>query len=567
MVSYAEAPQAGPLTTREYYVKRWTDLKTQRAPYDGPWREIGEYVQPRRTRFFTWDRQSAGTKKNFNIINSSPTRAVEVNAAGMQAGITSPTRPWFRTTTSDKTLAELDSVKQWLGKVDDEMYRVFAGSNIYLKLHEVYLDLGPFGTSVMHIEEDVEQVIRAYVFPIGSYALAASAKGLVDTVFRALQMRVEQLVDQFGYDNCSQRVRSAYDRKSFDDWVEVLHVMEPNRKRVKGRIGREGMKYRSCWMELSATETDGFLREAGFNECPFVAPRWGTTGEDVYGSCPGMTAIGDCKTLQMLEREALRITEKLADPPMVGPSSMREEPVDLEPGGINYEDPSTTGRGFRPAIELPGNALTAVEGQITRVDARIRKMFMEDLWLMLAQDDSTGQKTATEVIELRTEKMLQLGPMLERFQDEALRPLIERVFAILLRNGMIPPPPVELSGQPLKVEYISILAQAQKMAGIQALQELSRFATGLGESNPDVLDNLDEDAMVTEYADNLGTPPEMLRPKDEVAARRAARQKQAQQMQQMQQAQAAATTAKTASEANTTDDNALTRVLSANGVA
>lgn len=579
MDGYVPDPNAGaPLTTRTEYIKRWNTLKTQRATWDAPWREIGEYVQPRRVRFFSWDRESAGTKKNFNIINSNPTRAVEVNAAGMHAGISSPTRPWFRLTTTDKTLSESDGVKTWLGATEDRMYRVFAGSNIYLKLHELYLDLGPFCTSVIHIEEDTKAVIRAYVFPIGSYALAASSKGFVDVCYRQLQMTVQQIYDEFvrnpdtgkeDWSVASPRVKNAYEQKRRDEWIDVLHVLEPNDKLIHGRMGAKGMAYRSCWLEVGTADNhDKLLREAGFQEKPFAAARWSTIGEDVYGSGPGMTAIGDCKTLQILEREALRITERLADPPMVGPVSMRDNPIDLDPGGISYEDPTSSGKGFRPAQDLPPGGLQAVEAAITRVDERIRRVFMEDLWLMIAQDDAEGGRmTATEVNERKSEKMLQLGPMLERFQDEVLNFIIERTYATMLRRGLVPPPPQELQGADIKVEYVSILAQAQKAAGLQGLKELSDYAVGLAAANPDALDNIDEDAMISEYADLLGTPPEMLRPKDEVAARRAARQKAQQQQSQMQAAQVAAGTAKTMGDTNTQDDNALTRVMAANGLA
>lgn len=550
---------------RTEYVRRYGELRTQRSPFDAPWREIATYVKPRRSRFFTHERQSAGTKKEFNIINNGPTRAVDINAAGMEGGITSPTRPWFRLTTANKMLAEVQSVKAWLGHCEDRMRQVMQGSDLYLKLHELYVDLGAFCTAVLHIEEDVRRVLKAYVFPIGSYVLATGADGTVDTCMRLLQMTARQMVKEFGKDKVSRRVREAYRRKT-EDWFEVLHVIEPNADYTEGQLGAKGKAYSSCWMETSlGMDEDGFLREAGFHEKPFLGVRWSTTGEDVYGNGPGMDAIGDCKTLQLLERKALQLAEKMADPPMVGPSSMRDEPVDLQPGGINYEDPSAPGRGFRPAIELPAQAIPAIQDQIERVETRIDKTFKTDVWLMLAQLEE-GQKTATEVLELKAEKMLQLGPMLERFQSEGLRPMIERIFGIMVRNGIVPPAPPELQGQELTIEYESTLAQAQKLAGIQGVQELWRFANTVGASKPDALDLVNEDKMVQEFAEMVGTSPDLVRSDDEVQAIRQQRAQAQAAAAKMQQIQQAAETAKTASQADTEGDNALTRMMNANGL-
>jgi hypothetical protein len=551
---------------RQQYLRRDQELRNERASHDAKWRDIARHVQPHRERFLVSGR-NRGERKDQNIINNGPWRASDINAAGMQAGITSPTRPWWRTTTKDKELGDLESVKDWCNRLDERLRAILAGSNVYLKFHEMYVDLGGFGVSPMLIEEDVQRLIRATVYPVGSYALAANAAGKVDTLFHRVSMTVRQCIEEFGAENCSERILNANQRRRFDEWIELLHVIEPNPEYVQGRLGPEGMTYRSCWLDVGGNEADGFLREQGYHECPFIAPRWSTTGEDVYGSgYPGEMSLGDCKTLQQLERRGLQVLDKISDPPMVGPSSMRDEPVDLMPGGINYEDPASQGRGFRPALELSPQALPAVGNEVARVELRINKTWKVDLWLMLANDETTGGRmTATEVVERKSEKVLQLGPMLERFHDEGLIPFFERVFSVALRYGEIPEPPAEMQGQELKVEFVSILAQAQKMVGIQGIRELASFGGQLAAAHPDVLDKLDLDQMMDTYGEMLGTPPGLVRSDDQVQALRAQRAQQAAQAAQMQQVQAAAQSAKTLSQADTEGDNALTRMLDATG--
>lgn len=552
-------------TPRQRIIRRAAELKTARASFDLTCREIAMYVQPYRERYND-TATGRGDKKTQLIINNAPTLDCDTNAAGMQAGITSPTRPWLKLATKDKKLSETDSVRVWLGAVEERMLGVIAGSNAYLKFHETYVDLSGFGTAVELIEEDPDKVLHCTVVPLGTYALATDSKGVVDTLYRWLWMTVRQLVDEFGLDNCSLSVRNAYTRKAYEERREVLHAIEPNTDQKPGRIGPEGMAWRSWWLEVGATETDGFLRQKGYQEKPFIAPRWSTTGDDVYGNGPGQKGIGDCKTLQEAERRRMQITDKLTDPPMVGPSSMRDEPVDLLPGGINYEGADSGGRGFRPAIELPAQALTAIEAIIERIQRRISRTFFADLWVMLANVER-GQMTAEEVRERKAEKMLQLGPMLERFQDEALRPFVARVFAIMLRYGLVPPPPQELQGMELEIEFVSILAQAQRMVGIQAVRELVSFAIQTAQGEPDALDNIDFDEAIEEMGKMLGAPADLVRSQDEVAARRSARAQAKAQRAQLQQAQQAADVAKTASGADTGSDNVLSRMLNTVGPA
>lgn len=552
-------------TPRARILRRSVELKRERQSYDNTCKEIAEHVQPYRERYNS-DDNNRGDKKTQSIINNAPTLDCDTNAAGMQAGITSPTRPWVGMTTKNKKLTAHDSMRVWLGELDDAMLDVINGSNAYLKFHEMYVDLTAFSTAVELIEEDPDTIINCTIVPLGSYALATNAKGKVDTLYRWMRMTVRQLVDEFGLDNCSRYVRDAYGRKSFEESREVLHAIEPNLNIVPGRIGPDGMAFKSWWLETAGNEEDGFLRQRGYNEQPFIAPRWSTTGQEVYGTGPGQKAIGDCKSLQEAERRLMQLTEKITDPPMVGPASMRDEPVDLLPGGINYEGADSGGRGFRPAIELPAQALQAIDSIIARIERRIARTFFADVWRMLAMMDK-GQMTAEEVRERLVEKMMQLGPMLERFQDEALRPFIARVYAIMLRHGLVPDPPQEFANEALDVEFKSILAQAQKMVPIQAVRELVSFATQTAQADPDALDNIDLDAAIDEMGRMLGAPADIVRSDDEVAARRAARAKARAEAAEMQQAQQAAEVAKTAAGADVEGDNVLSRMLRTMGPA
>lgn len=543
---------------KKQYQKRHAALKNERSTWDAHWKELSDYIQPRFSRFYASERNQ-GMKKHQHIINSTAGDAADVSAAGMMAGITSPARPWFNFTTQDRALAELGPVKEHLYRCQEVVQHALHKSNAYNSFHSLYKDLGTPGTSALFVEEDVESVLRCYVLPIGTYCLANSARQRVDTIYRELSMTVAQLVEKFGLDKCSSTVRSAYERGTYDQWIEVLHVIEPNRSRQLNKLGPKGMAWKSCWFEKASGDDSGFLLESGFHEFPVMAPRWDVTGEDVYGSSPGMDALGDVKALQLLERRAMQAFDKVVNPPMTGPSDLQDHQFSLLPGKLTRVSGMGGAQSFQPAMTIQAAALNAFTEKIREHERRINRKYRADLWLAISQSD--GRMTATEVAERHEEKMLQLGPVMERLDDEFLNPFFERVWAILERRGMFPVPPKELQGQEIKIEYTSVMAQAQRAIGISSIEKLVGFVGNLAGVHQQVLDKVDFDQAVDEYGSRLSAPPSLIRPDDKVAAMRAARAKAESEMQQAQQAMEGVQAAKVLSETDTTSPSALNDLL------
>lgn len=543
---------------------RFEALKSERAQWLQEWREIAEHMRPRAFREFRAD-VNKGDKKHQKIINFTPLKSARTLASGMMSGITSPSRPWFRLTVSGSPqLTEAPTVKGWLSESERVLREDAAKSNIYKALHLVYADLGPFSTSAMLVDEDDEDGARAYVFPVGSYVLACSERGDVDTLFREVSLTVLQLVKKFGLEVCSQKAQQAFKDKKFDERIDVVHALLPNEDVRQGALGPEGKAWLSYWWEATGGEEVGFLRIGGYEERPLMAPRWEVTGEDTYGHGPGFAALGDCKALQLLERRSAQAADKIVNPPMAAPSAAVTGVIDLLPNRVSYVDGLGAGQALRPAVEINPNVVTIFDQKIQRHELRIREAFFADLWLMLSEQ--TGTMTAREVQERREEKLLQLGTVLEALQDELLDPLIDRLFGIALRRGRIPPPPEELQGHALKVEYVSIMAQAQKLLSVTGIERIATFVGNLAALKPEVLDKLDLDQLVDELADSLGVPPAIIRTDEAVEALRQARAKAQQQQAAAEQGLQAAQAAKTLSETDVEGTNGLTELLRGAGV-
>jgi hypothetical protein len=548
---------------KQRHLKRHKALEAERSSWIDLWQDLARHIRPRSGRFLG-DRVNDGTRKDGSIVNGRPLQAQRILQAGMMAGITSPSRPWFRLTTPDPRDAERDSVKVWLSKVEGTLRDVLQKANLYRSLHSVYGELSTPGTAVLFVEAHAERLIHGRVVPVGSYALATNAEGVVDTVYRTVRMTVLQMVQWFGKEAVSKTVLDLYNRDELDAWQDVVHCVLPNEVYSPGKLGPTGKKWSSIWFEPNGTQDDKMLRVSGYDEKPLLAPRWEVTGEDVYGHSPGMVALGDCRALQHLERRKAQIIDQITHPPMKGPVSLRNQRVSLLPGEITHLPDNSVG-SFEPAYVINPAALPAISSEIQRHEGRVDSAFYADLWLMLAQSD--GQMTAREVVERREEKLLQLGPVLESLHGELLSPLIDLTFGACLRAGRLPPPPEELEGQELKVEYLSILAQAQKMLGTVGVERLTGFVTGLAQLNPQAVDKLDVDQAVDEYASMVGVPPSTVRSDDAVEALRAQRAQQMAQQQALEQAASAGQTAKTLAETPMESGNALDTMLRGLGAA
>lgn len=549
-------------TLKEQLQKQQAQLTNDRSSFDPHWRELSDFINPRGSRFLVTD-VNRDDRRNTKIVDPTATLAARTLSSGMMSGITSPARPWFKLATPDPDMMDYGPVKLWLEVVQRRMNEVFNKSNIYQSLPLLYASLGNYSTGAMAVLEDDSDVIRTMMFPIGSYYMANSARGSVDTCFRKFSMTVRQLVMEFGLNNVSDSVKGMWDSGNYESWIEVIHAVYPNIDRDTAKLNSKNKPVKSVYYEVGG-DSDKLLRESGFDEFPIMAPRWEVNGEDVYGSsCPGMIALGQVKALQLEQKRKSQLIDKATNPPMVGPSSLRNQRVSLLPGDITYIDQVTGQDGLKPAYLVnPNTADLLADIQDTR--QIINSAYFVDLFMML-QNINTRSMPVEAVIEMKEEKLLMLGPVLERLNDECLNPLIDRTFSIMARKNLLPPPPDVLQGMPLRIEYISVMAQAQKSIGLSSLSSTVGFIGQLARAKPEALDKLNVDQAIDAFAEMSGVSPTVIVPQEQVEQDREQRAQQQQQQQMVAMGMAAAQGAKTLSEAQTADPSVLTALSNAAG--
>lgn len=539
-------------------------LRQKRSTFYDHWQDLAEQVLPRHARFQREDRNRSGTKRNSKILNGTPTRALRRLASGLSASITSPIRIWFRMGVANQDLMKVGRVQSHLRVVETRMRAAMSFSNFYNGMGNLYLDLALYGTAAMFVDEDDETVIRCYPLMMGSYYLESSDRLQIDTVYREVSMTVKQMIKKFGLSNCSRHVQDLAKQGKIYEWIDVLHIVEPNDDYQNGMLDNSGKPFISVWMEERNSDDKQFLHVGGYYEFPVIPPRWDVTAEDSYGSSPGMDALGDCRMLQRMERNKLRNYDKATDPALVGPTTLRNQRTSLMPGDMTYSD-NVKDNSVRP-IQDPGDSARAVEiGErtIRSVEQRIEEFYYNDIWLMMQRGENDGVQpdTARGVDEKHEEKMLQLGPMLSRFDDEALNPVVKRIYFSMYRRGMFPPLPEELRGQQFSIRYMNIMAQAQKLLETTAVERLAGFTSGLTSTHPEAGDLIDVDEMVREYADMVGVNPDILLSSEQVKAIRAQKAQAAQRQQVAAGARQGSETAKNLAQVPMNEDNGLTRMM------
>lgn len=528
-------------THKERMQARLGALSSERSSWVSQWTDISQNIMPITGRFFTSDRNK-GQNRFSRIYDNTGTIAARTLAAGMLGGLTSPARPWFRLKTGDAALDEYQPVKMWLAQVTRTMQGIFADSNTYRALHSIYMELGLYGTAADTMLDDFDTGIWHYGHTAGEYMLATDYRGVVNTFYREFDKTVAQLVNEFGYKNCSTHVRTMYDQGSLDQWVTIVHAVEPRADRDTRKRDSKNMAYSSCYFEKGSDDQKQLLRESGFDRFRVLAPRWITVGQDVYGQSPGMEVLGDVRQLQHEQTRKSQGIDYQTRPPLQAPTSMKHQVVDGLPGGVTFVDSTGNNAGIRPSWEAQINLNYLLE-DIRDVRQRIQSGFYSDLFLMLSGQDTT-RMTATEVAERHEEKLLMLGPVLERLHNELLDPLIEITFDRMLKAGIVPPPPDELNGMALNVDFVSLLAQAQRAV---ANNTTDRFVGNLGvvaQMKPEVLDKFDADQWADSYSDQMGVDPSLIVADEQVAIirqqRAQAQQAAAQQEQAAQMAESAA---------------------------
>ena len=531
----------GDLVTK--IISKQESLKSFRTPWENLWQDCAEYVNPNRGDFSTL-RYRGDTNRYEKIFDTTAPLANENLASGLHSFLTSPSQRWFVLKTFDDQLNRELPVKTWLDTVTNILYdRVFniPETNFNSQAHELYLDLGSFGTGVMMVQDKPGAPVSFRTYHLADCFIQENDAGVVDTLYRKYKRTGRQLIERFG-ENVPENVVKISQKDPYREF-DVIHAVEPSETYGMPIKKKTEKNYKSCYVLV---EEKALLEEGGFDEFPYMVPRWQKVAGEIYGRSPSMTCLPDIKMVNQMMKTVIKAAQKVTDPPLLVPDDGFILPVRTVPGGLNFYRSGTQDR-IEP-LETKGRPDIGFDLLQNRRE-HIRAAFHVD-WMQMPDQKNSPQMTATEVVARQEEKMRLMGPMIGRLQVEFLGPLINRVFNIMSRKKMLPLPPSALQGQELKITYTSPLARAQKSSQLMTITRLFESMAPLFQTKPELLDNMNTDETFRFFHHLLDAPAKILNTEEEVEQTRQERQEQMQAMQEAEEAKVQSEANKNVADAN-----------------
>jgi hypothetical protein len=518
---------------RERLEKRFQSAKSIRDQYDPDYAEIERLCLPGRVTMSDTNGSRFKRRANTSKQDTAGIIAGRTLVHGMATGMSSAARPWFKLTTGDPDLDAYQPVKEWLYDTEQKIYAHFASTNYYDAAKVAYSELAHMGFAVTLAVEHSEYGAVYHAFDHGEVWIAEDDGLRVSSMFYKTAYSVDQMVRRFPWANLSKRVQDAYNKGNIADLVPVMCVIEKNDDRDADKLDVSNKPWRSCWWEVNNNQlVNGkkvILKEGGFDSKPFTAPRWETMGSETYSSSsPGFNALADLRELEFAARRKGRAMDMMVRPPVFLPAGLQQQAISLDPGSLNFINDL---QGKVDKISPDPNVGSWITDEIERLTRRVNQLFYADLWMAVTEMEGIQPRNQQELMYRNEEKLTQLGPVVDRVNVEKLEVDIDRAFSMLSNFNMLLPAPSEMQGKALRVNFVSILAQAQLATSNSSIERAAQFVGYLTGMYPEAAIKFDAEEAIDEFARNSHTNPKIIR-SDEIVAemkeQMAARQQQQQ---------------------------------------
>lgn len=507
-------------------IQRYEKLNSERnSTWNETWDKIGRYIQPRKDYIYTKFDAVKGEERHWRIYDSSAIHASELLASALHSMLTNPTLNWFQMSSGDPEIDSAPGVRDWLQKLTDRMHQLMNNSNFHTAIHEVYMDLTSFATGPMRIDEDADFVFRFKSMPVFTITAAENHLGEIDTVFTEDAMTVRQIIQKWGEEVISSNQATVKLLKDLDKEVKVIHAVYPREDFMEGNPMPKRLPIASFHV---LKDEKVLLHEGGFNEMPYVVPRWSKCSGEVYGRGPAHKALPDVMMLNAVMKDYIRASQKRTDPPTFMEDDSIIGPVRFTPGGLNFIRP-----GANPPFQLnyQGDLNSALA-----MSQELRNRLKEHFYITQLQLREGPQMTATEVNQRTEENLRILSPVLGRLHFELLQPTAARCFGIMSRRNLLPAGmPEELRARTPEVIYTSQIAKAQKVTEAINLTRSIEIMIPVGQIDPTSLDVLNTDNIIRHVGSLYGIPEKLFRKNSEVKGIRQQRLQQQEQQQAMQE--------------------------------
>ncbi len=491
----------------EYFQKRKKEMEDVFNNIKPDLQELADYYSPRSVQFIARNVRKP-IVKNKKIIDSTPLIALRNFSSGIMSGATSPCYRWFKTSFSNADVNNDYYLKKWCAQQEELTRQILYSSNFYQCLPEVYKQLGIFGFSAVSLESDFDTIVNFKVLPIGSYYYAKNSKGKIDTFCRVYMETAQNIAEKFK-NNCPSEVLEAAVNNPLKLY-ELVHFVEKNKFYKKRHLSSKFSKYVSVVILSNKNE---FLSIKGFDKFPYVVFESAFSSDiDYPQDSPGINALADVKQLMTMVKEYAKAVKKIVCPTYKGPATLKNKKLADVPGAYIEEDEN--GRGISPVYEVNPRVLE-LKQEKDELKQAIKEHFYNDLFAMILTTAERG-RTATEVNELKEEKMVLLSPLLEQIHS-ALRQILNWIYEEEIRVGILKPLKPQYQNCRFEIEFVSSLAQAQKVSNISSMERFTTFVSNIANAiDPILKSKLNGEKIIEDYANYANIDPTQIVPTEEI---------------------------------------------------
>lgn len=522
-----QTPESQKLTSS--VMSRFQQLKSERELIEPIWKEITDYVYPRRSG---WNFESdARVEAGDLIFDGAAIAAHNKLADGIFGWLVSPSIDWLEILPTNRKLESNREVMAHCQELKMYLYEVFSRSNFYDAMAEDISDCSALGTSVLYVDEAKELGRPVYTpLHLREVYISENRYGEVDTLFRDFELTNRQLLEIFG-DKLEPKLFDQA-RSALDKSCRILNAIYP---RMNGQgddlyTPKEDKPYASVYIlenpGIGASRPAGgsLLENGGIDYRKFEAWRFRKASNQVYGMSPIMDAIFDIKMINLMSKTMADVAQLAARPPVQAPESMRGE-LRIAPGAKNFGS-SSDGK-VEPILTTLSYPF-AIDS-INRREAIIREHCKTDFFMTISQiQGSSRERTKAEINAIKSESAAILGPIIGRAQSERLDPVTRLTIANEAAAGRLPKAPPGLAGLDiqLKLRFVGPLAQSQrKYLRLEGISTGLAQALQFSEVDPDIVCDFKMPETAREIAIASGFPQEFL--EDPATAKRKRQERQA----------------------------------------
>lgn len=452
-------------------------------------------------------------------------------ASGLSQNLVPAGQPFFVLQASDKTLNDTEVVQRYLSDITSITHEKLFASNFITQFNEYLRSLVVFGTACMFSEYVPGTGLNFRDYDVGQYLIMENSKRRIDTVLLKFKFTARQAFDEWGDAIGPTVLQAAKDEKKKNEAFEFIHIVRPRMDRLGTLVDNLNMPFESLYVGVKERN---IVDEGGFDEFPYGVTRWTKSSNEIYGRGQGVFALDDVRMLQTMKQDTIEAANIDVRPPLEVLESFEGE-VDMGPGALNH----VLELGSIRAVQRDARGNVSIGIDVLNAQQElVRKWFFNDVFSPLT--DLTGdRRNDSEIFQRIQESIQQIGPPIGRINEEYFTPTIERSVFLLLRNGELPLPPVELQGQSFKIEFIGRFALELKGHQSRGFERIAFTFGEIAKVKPEILDILDWDEGGREMAATAAVSTKVIKSRETVEEIRRVRAEQEQAQLQLQVAEAA----------------------------